>query len=72
MIDTRSLETSAKLDAIRESGSDAFHLIRHSSLGLVAIEIANQQPEVIKSLHQTELPLTCQLPTLPQQAMPCG
>ncbi len=50
------------LTDLRAAGVASFHLIGHSYGGVVAIEIARQEPEAIRSLHLIEPPLLQFLP----------
>ena len=51
--------------AIRAEGIDAMHLVGHSYGGLVAIEMAVQSPDLVRSLHLIEPPLLRLLPDDP-------
>ena len=50
-------DAAALLSEIAEKGVDAFHLVAHSYGALVAVTMAMQAPERIKSLHLIEPPL---------------
>lgn len=54
------------LNDIRVAGVESFHLVGHSYGGVVAIEIARQKPEAIRSLHLIEPPLLQFLPDDPK------
>lgn len=45
------------LGALNEMGRDSFHLVGHSYGGLVALEVAAQSPQTVRSLHLIEPPL---------------
>src|SRR5919112_647691 len=50
-------EACALLDVLADTGTPAFHLVGHSYGGLIALEMAIMQPDVIRSLHLIEPPL---------------
>jgi len=54
------------LTDIRAAGVESFHLVGHSYGGVVAIEIARQKPDAIRSLHLIEPPLLQFLPDDPE------
>ena len=58
-------EARALLDVPAHMGIPSFHLVGHSYGGLIALEMAIMQPDVIRSLHLIEPPL---LDLLPEQA----
>ncbi|MCD6030861.1 MAG: alpha/beta hydrolase fold protein [Thermomicrobiales bacterium] len=63
--DTRFTVSSEAADLLRvpaEMGLDSFHLAGHSYGGLIALEMAAQQPGRIRSLHLIEPPLLALLP----------
>jgi pimeloyl-ACP methyl ester carboxylesterase len=58
-------EARALLDVPATMGISSFHLVGHSYGGLIALEMAIMQPDVIRSLHLIEPPLLDLLPELP-------
>jgi pimeloyl-ACP methyl ester carboxylesterase len=58
-------EARALLDVPAAMGIPSFHLVGHSYGGLIALEMAIMQPDVIRSLHLIEPPLLDLLPGEP-------
>jgi pimeloyl-ACP methyl ester carboxylesterase len=58
-------EARALLDVLAVMGIASFHLVGHSYGGLIALEMANMQPDVVRSLHLIEPPLLDLLPEQP-------
>jgi pimeloyl-ACP methyl ester carboxylesterase len=58
-------EARAVLDVPTDMGISSFHLVGHSYGGLIALEMAITQPEVVRSLHLIEPPLLDLLPEQP-------
>jgi len=58
-------EARALLDVPSAMGIPCFHLVGHSYGGLIALEMAITQPEVVRSLHLIEPPLLDLLPEQP-------
>ncbi len=59
---TIASEAAELLQIPADMGLDSFHLAGHSYGGLIALEMAAQQPERIRSLHLIEPPLLALLP----------
>src|SRR5918997_1513172 len=59
-------EARALLDVPAQMGIPSFHLVGHSYGGLIALEMAIRQPDVMRSLHLIEPPLLDLLPDQPQ------
>ena len=58
-------EARALLDVPVAMGIPSFHLVGHSYGGLIALEMAITQPDVVRSLHLIEPPLLDLLPEQP-------
>ena len=58
-------EARALLDVPAAMGIPSFHLVGHSYGGLIALEMAIMQPDVMRSLHLIEPPLLDLLPEQP-------
>jgi pimeloyl-ACP methyl ester carboxylesterase len=58
-------EARALLDITAAMGIPSFHLVGHSYGGLIALEMAVMQPDVMRSLHLIEPPLFNLLPDHP-------
>jgi pimeloyl-ACP methyl ester carboxylesterase len=58
-------EARALLDVPAQMGIPSFHLVGHSYGGLIALEMAISQPDVVRSLHLIEPPLLDLLPEQP-------
>src|ERR671921_91551 len=58
-------EARALLDVPAQMGIPSFHLVGHSYGGLIALEMAIRQPDVMRSLHLIEPPLFNLLPEQP-------
>ncbi len=59
-------EARVLLDVPAQMGIPSFHLVGHSYGGLIALEMAIRQPDVMRSLHLIEPPLLALLPEQPQ------